>query len=194
MPKKFTTGFKVEDNGEKRTFELTFSGIKNPKEAVERLRTSLSIMEYQAILEQRPNFGVSILICHTLGREKLLERLTNRLQKAYKDYSKFFEIIIDSTSGISVGEKRNNLLELAEKEYVCFIDDDDLVSEDYCEILLEGIRGLPDNLSLIGVITIDGIAPKNFYHSIKYCPTLLMQKHFHFLQLQHIDLVLGIAH
>jgi hypothetical protein len=168
MPKKFTTGFKVEDNGEKRTFELTFSGLKNPKEAVEKLRTSLSTMEYQAILEERPNFGVSILICHTLGREKLLERLTKRLEKAYKDYSKFFEVIVDSTSGISIGEKRNNLLELAEKEYVCFIDDDDLVSEDYCEILLEGIKGKPDNLSLIGVITFDGISPKKFYHSIKY--------------------------
>ena len=168
MQKKFTTGLKVESKGEKRTFELTFSGIENPKEAISVIRTSLSIMEYQAFLEERPNFGVSILICHTIGRENLLERLKNRLEKASKEYSKFFEIIIDSTSGISVGEKRNNLLELAEKEYVCFIDDDDLVSEDYCEILLEGIKGKPDNLSLIGIITFDGISPRNFYHSIKY--------------------------
>ena len=129
MQKKFTTGFKIENNGEKPTFELTFSGIKNPQEAVSIIRTSLSIMEYQAILQERPNFGVSLLICHCVEREKLLERLKERLDKALNEYSKFFEIIIDSTSGVSVGEKRNNLLELAEKEYVCFIDDDDLVSE-----------------------------------------------------------------
>jgi cellulose synthase/poly-beta-1,6-N-acetylglucosamine synthase-like glycosyltransferase len=69
---------------------------------------------------------------------------------------------------MSVGEKRNALLKMAKGDYVCFIDDDDMVSEDYVPEILHtltplntaGQGGLPDVVTFNAVFiphTADGI-------------------------------------
>lgn len=67
-----------------------------------------------------------------------------------------------------IGTKRNELIEMAKGEYICFIDDDDEVSQNYIKNLLEGIEKGVDCCSLKGVITWDGINPEIFEHSLKY--------------------------
>jgi glycosyltransferase involved in cell wall biosynthesis len=44
----------------------------------------------------------------------------------------------------SIGAKRNALLELAQGDYIVFIDDDDIVANDYVKIVLEVINANPD--------------------------------------------------
>ena len=74
---------------------------------------------------------------------------------------------IVSTSTI-IGQKRNQLLQQAKGEYLCFIDDDDRVSDDYIAQILKGIEQEPDCCSLMGNITINGRFPKLFIHSLQY--------------------------
>ena len=80
------------------------------------------------------------------------------------------EIITDdSEKGIkSIGQKRNDLLNKATGEYVCFVDDDDKVANNYLRLILKALQNKPDCVSLKGVITTDGQMPRIFEHSIKY--------------------------
>jgi glycosyltransferase involved in cell wall biosynthesis len=43
-----------------------------------------------------------------------------------------------------VGAKRNKLLDMAQGEYLCFVDDDDRVFGDYLEKILEALKTKPD--------------------------------------------------
>lgn len=79
------------------------------------------------------------------------------------------EVLTDEApKGKSIGKKRNDLLDKAQGEYVCFIDDDDKISDDYIRLVLNALQKKPDCLSLKGIITFDGHEPKIFEHSIKY--------------------------
>jgi glycosyltransferase involved in cell wall biosynthesis len=77
------------------------------------------------------------------------------------------EIVIDKKD-LSIGEKRNSLLEKARGEYVCFVDSDDWISSDYINVIMKAIESKPDCVSLRGVMTTDGERPELFEHSLKY--------------------------
>ena len=77
--------------------------------------------------------------CNLVGKVEILTEIDNRKN--------------------SIGWKRNRLLERAEKEYVCFIDDDDIISSNYIKDVFEGIKLGVDCCSLRGVITWDGTSP-----------------------------------
>lgn len=111
------------------------------------------------------NPKLSILICHKPGREHFLSRLKQRI---WPQIATVAEILIDGDPDLTIGKKRNKLLRDAEGEYVCFIDDDDLVSENYVQLLMEGIEKGVDCCSLKGIITEDGKNPLIFEHSIRY--------------------------
>jgi len=68
----------------------------------------------------------------------------------------------------SIGTKRNILLKESEGKYVAFIDSDDRISDNYFELLFQGIETGVDCCSLKGIITEDGNNPLVFEHSIKY--------------------------
>lgn len=83
---------------------------------------------------------LSILLC-TIPRRvgDFLPELVKELDKQAK--GRDVEVIyLGDNKKRSVGEKRNNLLSLAKGDYVSFIDDDDWISEDYVDSLLEGIE------------------------------------------------------
>lgn len=69
---------------------------------------------------------------------------------------------------LSVGAKRNALLERALGKYCAFIDDDDIVCHNYIDLILDALKYSPDCCSLKGLITTDGVNAKTFIHSIKY--------------------------
>jgi glycosyltransferase involved in cell wall biosynthesis len=54
------------------------------------------------------------------------------------------------TKEISVGEKRNILLNKSCGKYVCFIDDDDVISDDYVIKLVNGIQSNSDVITFCG--------------------------------------------
>jgi glycosyltransferase involved in cell wall biosynthesis len=71
---------------------------------------------------------------------------------------------------LSIGEKRNQLIERAAGDFVAFIDDDDEVSGAYVSRICETIEGNPgiDCIGIRGVITFRGSHPHEFIHSIRY--------------------------
>ena len=116
---------------------------------------------------------LSILICSITERAKLLHRLLVHLKVQMSDE---VEIITEiDNREMTIGEKRNKLLLRASGAYVAFIDDDDLVSDDYISKILAAIKTNPDCCSLQGEIE-HMMGPKNakkmqtdiFKHSIEY--------------------------
>jgi glycosyltransferase involved in cell wall biosynthesis len=75
---------------------------------------------------------LSILICSLPGRIKYLSELLNVLNPQIEGE----EIIINIDKYKTIGAKRNDLLNASKSDYVCFIDDDDMVSEDYLDEIL----------------------------------------------------------
>lgn len=110
---------------------------------------------------------LSILVCHIPQRKHFLDRLCGVLNEQL-EYHEGVEFLVDDREKISIGTKRNNLLQSAQGDYVAFIDDDDLVSNRYLELLLNGIDKGVDCCSLTGEITENGANPKPFIHSIQY--------------------------
>jgi glycosyltransferase involved in cell wall biosynthesis len=110
--------------------------------------------------------SLSILICHLPKRRLYLQRLLDTLDPQIVGFK--VSIHADADKHLSIGAKRNRLLQKAEGEYVCFIDDDDRISDNYISLLMEGINKGVDCCSLQGIITEDGNNPLLFEHSIKY--------------------------
>lgn len=108
---------------------------------------------------------LSILICTLPKRIEMLDRLLKLLNL---QYDPDVEILVNNDEQMSIGQKRNYLLKAAKGEYVCFIDDDDIVDAYYIERLMKGIKRGVDCCSLRGIITTDGANPKPFIHSMEY--------------------------
>lgn len=109
--------------------------------------------------------NLSILIPTIPSREKLLSELLIWLKPTNKT-----EILIFSDDCYhSIGAKRNYLLSESTGKFIVFIDDDDLVHENYCEIITNVIEN--ENVDYIGYKmkrSFDGIAQTPEYHSIRY--------------------------
>ena len=113
---------------------------------------------------------LSILICTIPGREHFLEKLQAELfsQAAELNILDEVEFLIHPEEDISIGQKRNELLNQAKGKYLAFHDDDDMPSNFYLRILFEGIAKGPDCISLHGMYYVNGEIDGLFEHSIKY--------------------------
>jgi glycosyltransferase involved in cell wall biosynthesis len=134
---------------------------------------------------------LSILIPTTADREwyfaKLMKQLDYQInhyfQGCWNDISKdapifkdinenmwqHIEILKDTRpQPVTIGEKRNFLLQSATGKYVCFIDSDDMISDDFIKSVLFAIQSEPDCLSMRGIMTTDFQNPEIFEHSLKY--------------------------
>ena len=114
---------------------------------------------------QKP-YKLSILICTLISRKTLFNRLMINLKA---QQTKAVEIIYECDDGkMSIGEKRNKLLQRAKGNYVCFIDDDDDVDVRYIKLILKALKSNPDCVKLIGIMSTNGRNERRFEHSIKY--------------------------
>lgn len=114
---------------------------------------------------------LSILIPSTPNRENMLASLISSLDSQIDRLWLWdeVEILIELDNfEKTIGEKRNALLDRVEGKYLCFIDSDDRVSENYLKQLMFGIMSDVDCCSLNGIITTDMDNPKTFIHSIKH--------------------------
>lgn len=109
---------------------------------------------------------LSILICSLNSRSEKLERLMRILAPQIDDS---VEIITNIDNGeLKIGAKRNELVRKSQGEYISFVDDDDLVSEDYVRKILNAIVEKPDCCGIQGIITFQGQSPRMFIHSLQY--------------------------
>lgn len=123
----------------------------------------------------KPPLWLSICVCTVPERATQLDYLLDVIE-AQDRWLKYFvdsreiEILIDDRGGVSIGEKRQALLERAKGHFVAFIDDDDGISFDYVYRILCAIKASPDTdcVNLIGMMTTNGEAPQRFEHSIEH--------------------------
>lgn len=115
---------------------------------------------------------LTILIATLPEREKMFNdlRLALSLQIETK-YRKAVEIISDSRTDLTIGEKRQELLMYAEGDYVVFIDDDDEIADDYIESIITAIEksdSKADCIGFRGKITTDGSDERKWSISIAH--------------------------
>lgn len=139
---------------------------------------------------------LSILICSIQKRLIDFAGLAWKLEQQAK--GKPVEILwLGDNKCMSVGEKRNKLLNISKGEYVCFVDDDDMVEDDYVEQILKGILRNPDvicfnvgfrNAEIGGdevpaIFSIDNVFNQNFEdHRIRMPNHLMAVKREHALK------------
>lgn len=90
------------------------------------------------------NMKLSILICSVdkVERQENLNKLIHELNhQICSNYAEeIVEVLIEKDNGeMSVGGKRNILIEQAQGEYICFVDDDDSISKNYLNIILQNL-------------------------------------------------------
>lgn len=110
---------------------------------------------------------LSILICSIAGREASLNKLLGSIKKQMNNQ---VEVLVKKDNQeISVGAKRNILLKKARGEYICFVDDDDMISDDYVSKILKALKSGPDCCSLEGRrIQQRKGGQQSFFHSLTY--------------------------
>ena len=112
-------------------------------------------------------FRLSILICTLPERVGFLRRLRAVLDPQMQGQP--VELLLDARPRpVSIGTKRNTLLDRARGDYVAFCDDDDLVSANYVADVLAALKDSPDCAELRGIITTDGRNQRSFHHSIEH--------------------------
>lgn len=97
----------------------------------------------------------TIGILHLPQRKAMYDSLMNELNAQIQrcGASEIIEIITETDQGEnSVGKKRNTVLDRARGEYVCFIDDDDMVTDIYVSKTLKALESKPDVVELVGFL------------------------------------------
>ena len=105
---------------------------------------------------------LSILICSLEKRHLQLQILLDEIQTQILlcDATAIVEVITEVDSKqITTGAKRNNLLNKASGKYICFIDDDDHISNDYLCLILEAIESDADCIATTGIYSINNGHP-----------------------------------
>ena len=77
-------------------------------------------------------------------------------------------IVACDNKEISIGKKRQNLLEQATGEYICYIDDDDWIATDYVDQILAALASGPDCVGFLIECTTNGKMRQKAIASMKY--------------------------
>ena len=99
-------------------------------------------------------------------REQDLTRIEGMLLHQI-DNRNDIQLLIDKGTG-DVGKKRQRCLEEAAGDYICFVDDDDLIAHDYIERIYELLDGEVDYIGFQLQHYRNGEKQKPTFHSLKY--------------------------
>lgn len=115
---------------------------------------------------------LTILIPTITGREKQLDKLVDELKSQCRDLPKKLGkvsiTICPDNRELSIGAKRQQLLESCKSLYCVFIDDDDILKPDYLFEILTAIKQKPDCVGFKGVMTTNGKSPAKWEISSKH--------------------------
>lgn len=109
---------------------------------------------------------LSILVCSLIERRSMLNNLLSILELQVKSNVEL--LVISDNVKRTIGEKRNDLIDISKGKYFCFIDDDDRVSSDYIELILSKTILDPDVVVFNAEITFDGQRPKLVKYGMEY--------------------------
>lgn len=116
---------------------------------------------------------LSVLIPTLESRRHSFETLRQKLQDQIQHHALDAEVEIlsfEDHGDLSIGSKRNALLDRASGSFVVFIDDDDDVSDEYLRLITGAIREHPeiDCIGIRGQITFRGRHPHMLVYSLRY--------------------------
>lgn len=113
----------------------------------------------------------SILILTQPSRKLFLARLMDVLRPQLENilgWARDVEVVAkEFDKRYSLGYNRQLMIDAARGEYVCFVDDDDLVAEDYVSRILPLLDGA-DYIGFQLQCYMDGAPFSRTYHSLKY--------------------------
>lgn len=95
-------------------------------------------------MNTRQPIKLSILVCSIEKRKHFLDRLTSIIKPQLDKHLDVECVIVTDKGSMPIGKKRNILIQEASGEYITFVDDDDIVSNDYVERLLSALYSNPD--------------------------------------------------
>lgn len=112
---------------------------------------------------------LSLLVCSLEARAFYLNRLKECIFPQIRDRQDQVEVLVCMDKGeLTIGQKRNLLLEQAKGDYIAFIDDDDTVVDRYVSAVLNAIQSNPDVVGMRLLMYTDGQNPQLSTHSLQY--------------------------
>ena len=110
----------------------------------------------------------SVLICSLPSRSELLARLLDKLKPQYEKHNDVEVLVAFDNGEDTIGTKRNYLVSQSSGEYIAFVDDDDLVSDNYLDLIMEAIETNPDVVGIDLSYYENGSFKGTAFHTIKY--------------------------
>jgi hypothetical protein len=119
---------------------------------------------------------LDILICTVIERTHLFSILFHELQKQINYlFTEFPDppvkiIYLQDNKEISVGRKRQQLLQMSQADFIVFFDDDDAPCSDYVRLVFDAINSpiKPDCIGINVLMTTNGSNVQRCCHSLKY--------------------------
>lgn len=115
---------------------------------------------------------ISILIPTMKSRERLFQQVLAEVRSQIANTPEIrVEVIWESDNGeLTLGQKRNVLVDRCIGKYHCFIDDDDVLAPDFLRTFIPMIHGNVDYdcASFVGAHYVRGKFNKLFHHSLQY--------------------------
>jgi len=105
----------------------------------------------------------TIAILTVTGREHFLERLRGIIDAQVEGKPVDIMVLKDNRER-SIGEKRQLALDLCKTRYISFIDDDDIVSAKYVQLILNEMKQEPTGIGFRGIITTKNQSAIEFVH------------------------------
>lgn len=98
---------------------------------------------------------------------RILEQVYSQYDKL-KDKNEVEILVLMDNKTIVLGDKRNLMIQQAKGDYVVFIDDDDRISNDYIESILEATKENSDVITFNSVVRLNDEQSKICYFSNSY--------------------------
>jgi glycosyltransferase involved in cell wall biosynthesis len=115
---------------------------------------------------------ISILIPTMKPRERLFQQVLAEVQRQIRETPEIkVEVLWESDNGeLTLGQKRNVLMDRCSGKYHCFVDDDDVLAPNYLRTFVPMIAsGIDyDCASFVGAHYFKGHLNKLFHHSLDY--------------------------
>lgn len=112
---------------------------------------------------------LAICVCTITSRVEMYNRLSAKIMKQILEVSQKYDyrvanLYTNTDDFMTIGEKRSELLKQSNAEFVVFIDDDDDISDDYVEQIVDVIYENPniDCIGIKGKISFDGLNEKKW--------------------------------
>ena len=144
-------------------------------------------MEPEGSWETVSSPKLSILVATMGRRDEKFKRLIKNLKHQVSMYEGNIEIVAYWNNGeLPIGDIRQALLEAATGDYVCFVDDDDLVPTYYCGEIMAAILEKPDYIGFKVKVFSNTMDRPMAFHSLRY-PGWFQDEHGYYRGVTHLN-------